>query len=82
MSALNEYIRSLARREARKEFQNFSYFRKSQNSCSGLAKIKEFKDGKWTLELADGTIKEVDPSGIRSVGSNGIVYLSNNVILG
>lgn len=77
---LKQYIDNKIQKEASNQFRNIGYFLKSANSnCGGLAKITQIKDGKYVVQLADGTTKEIDPSGARGVGPDGIIYLSGDL---
>lgn len=78
--SLKKFIDDTAQKQANNVFRNLGYFRKAQNSdCGGLAKVKEIKDGKYIVELADGSTKEITPSGSRGVGPDGTILLSGDV---
>lgn len=78
--SLKHFIDRTSQKQANSVFRNFGLILKSANAnCGGLAKVIEIKDGKYIVELADKSRKEIDPSGIRGVGPDGIILLSGDV---
>ncbi len=76
---LRKKIEGIANDTAATYFANLGYTIKARNKgCSGFAKVKGYKDGQYVVEMADGSTKSVDPSGVRGVGPGGIIYLAGD----
>lgn len=76
--SLKVYIDQTSRRTASKVFRNLGHFNNQTNRTSGLARLKEYKDGNYIVEFADGTEKTVSPNGVRGIGPGGIIYIADD----
>lgn len=77
--ALRDYIDRTAYTQAKKVFQNRAALANLNQGCGGLAKVESIVDGQYKVRLANGTTKLIDPSGVRGMGPDGIIYLSGDI---
>lgn len=78
--SLKQFIKNTAQRESNNTFRNMGYMLKaSNNTCGGLAKVLGIKDNKYIVRMADGSKKEISPSGVRGIGPDGIILLSDGI---
>lgn len=77
--SLKKYIDSRAQKVATNIFGSLGFARKAQSTSfsSGLVEVKSIKDGKYIVELPDGSTKEITPYG-RSVGPGGHIVIAGD----
>lgn len=80
---IKKYIDGKIDIQVSKLFRNLGYARKQQSSSGNttLAKVTGMEDGEYVCELPDGSTKNIKPSGVRSIGQDGVIFISDDLQL-
>ena len=76
--SLKNYIDKTAYSQAKKLYQNYAYLNAQNKNSGGLGRVTAFVDGQYKVTMSNGTIKLIDPSGVRGMGPDGIILISGD----